>query len=175
MRENDDPALMTGRFYGELRDIAARLLVGERRDHTLQPTALVHEAYLRFATSSPLPDLPRADQLALAARVLRQVLVDHQRARAAAKRSGGRLRVELDPQTPSTHETVLDFDALHQALARLRELHERQAEIVLLRSFGGLSMDEVAATLGVAKRTAEEDWTVARAWLARELSRSGAG
>jgi len=170
----EGPAAMTARFYEELRGIAGRLLLGERRDHTLQPTALVHEAYLRLATRSPLPDVPRAHQLALAARVLRQVLVDHQRARGARKRGGGRLRVELEleREIASEEETLHDFDALHRALERLRELDARQAEIVVLRAFGGLTMDQAAEALGVSKRTAEADWTVARAWLSRELSRS---
>jgi RNA polymerase sigma factor (TIGR02999 family) len=181
MQADDAPAAITARFYDELRGIAGRLLSGERGDHTLQPTALVHEAYLRFATSSRLPDVPRAEQLALAARVLRQVLVDHQRARGAAKRSGGRLRVELDPELASGQRTLQDsdvlhdFDALNGALERLRQLDERQAEVVLLRAFGGLTMEQVALALRISKRTAEADWTVARAWLSRELSRNGGG
>jgi len=167
----DDSPPMTGGFYEELRRIAGRLLSDERRGHTLQPTALVHEAYLRLAGSSRLPDVPRADQLALAVRVLRQVLVDHQRARGADKRGGGGLRIELGADLASAEEVAHDFDALHRALERLRELDARQAEVVVLRAFGGLTMDQVAAALRVAKRTAEADWTVARAWLARELAR----
>jgi RNA polymerase sigma factor (TIGR02999 family) len=168
---DDGAAAMTGRLYVELRGIAGGLLAGERRDHTLQPTALVHEAYLRLSSSSRLPDVPRADQLALAARVLRQVLVDHQRRHGAAKRGGGRLRVELGQDLAGEAETLHDFDALHDALERLRELDARQADVVVLRAFGGLAMEQVAQTLGVSRRTAEADWTVARAWLARVLAR----
>jgi RNA polymerase sigma factor (TIGR02999 family) len=171
MRADDDPdPVLTQRFYGELRDIAGRLLSAERKDHTLQPTALVNEAFLRLATSSPLPEVPRPERLALAARVLRQVLVDHHRSRSAAKRGGGRVRVELDPERAGEAATLHDFEALHGALERLRALHPRQAEVVALRAFGGLSMDQVADALSVSKRTAEGDWTVARAWLSRELA-----
>lgn len=169
MRADDEAALTQG-FYGELRAIAGRLLAAERRDHTLQPTALVHEAWLRLATSSPLPEVPRADQLALAGRVLRQVLIDHHRARGAAKRGGGKVRVELDRERAGDEATLIDFEALHAALERLRATHARQAEVVLLRIFGGLTMDDIASSLGVSKRTAEGDWTVARAWLLRELA-----
>lgn len=173
MHSDEDPAALTARFYEELRGIAGRLLAGERRDHTLQPTALVHEAYLRLATNSRLPEVPRPDQLALAARVLRQVLVDHQRARGAAKRSGGRLKVELDANLAEEQHTVHDFEALQRALEGLRERDARQAEVVVLRTFGGLTMDQVAEALRISKRSAEADWTIARAWLAREIERLG--
>jgi RNA polymerase sigma factor (TIGR02999 family) len=175
-----DPAL-TARFYGELHALAVRTFASERRGHTLQPTAVVNEACLRLFTSSPLPEASRSDQLALAARVMRQVLVDHHRARSAEKRGGAALRLELDPELApelaegagSTGSTV-DFGAVHAALERLRALHVRQAEVVTLRIFGGLTMEQVAAALGVSKRTAEEDWAVARAWLRRELAESAA-
>jgi len=161
---------VTERFYAELHAIAGRLFAGERTGHTLQPTSVVNEACLRLLSSSPLPEVPRADRLALAARVLRQVLVDHQRARSAEKRGGGALRLELDPELACADEVEVDFERVHLALERLRALHERQAEVVTMRIFGGLTMDEVASVLGVSKRTAEGDWTVARAWLRRELA-----
>jgi RNA polymerase sigma factor (TIGR02999 family) len=171
-----DPAL-TARFYDELHALAVRTFASERRGHTLQPTAVVNEACLRLFTSSPLPEASRSDQLALAARVMRQVLVDHHRARSAEKRGGAALRLELAPELAegagSTGSTV-DFGAVHAALERLRALHVRQAEVVTLRIFGGLTMEQVAAALGVSKRTAEEDWAVARAWLRRELAESAA-
>lgn len=161
---------VTERFYTELRDIAARIFAAERTDHTLQPTAVVNEACLRLLTSSKLPDdLPRADRLALAARVLRQVLVDHARARSAQKRGGGVVRVELGPDLAAPDETPPDFIAVHAALDKLRSLHQRRAEVVTLRVFGGLTMAQAASVLGVSKRTAEDDWAVARAWLRREL------
>jgi RNA polymerase sigma factor (TIGR02999 family) len=166
-------AALTERFYRELHALAARAFAAERNAPTLQPTAVVHEVCLRLLTTSPLPDVARAERLALAARVLRQVLVDHHRARAAEKRGGAALRVELDPELAESGEPTADFAALHAALERLRALHARQAEVVTLRAFGGLTMDEVAAALGVSKRTAEEDWAVARAWLRRALAESG--
>ncbi len=166
---------LTERFYEELHAIARRAFADERGGHTLQPTAAVNEACLRLLSSSPLPDVPRVEQLALAARVLRQVLVDHHRRRSAEKRGGARLRVELDDDAAAGGATeVADLEALQQALERLRELSPRQAEVVTLRAFGGLAMEDVARALGVSKRTAEADWTVARSWLRRELARSGA-
>jgi RNA polymerase sigma factor (TIGR02999 family) len=163
-------AEVTERFYTELRAIAARLFASERRGHTLQPTSVVNEACLRIFTSSPLPEVPRAERLALAARVLEQVLVDHERARSAAKRGGRSLRIELDPELACAEEPLVDFERVERAIRRLRELSARQAEVVALRVFGGLTMEQVASALAISKRTAEADWTVARAWLRRELA-----
>ncbi len=160
---------LTQRFYDELHDLAQRLFVRERSDHTLQPTALVNEACMRLMTSSPLPDLPREQRLALAARVLKQVLVDHARAKGSQKRGAGRLRIELDAELGEERPTIVDFEAVHAALEQLERLSPRQAQVVSLRMFGGLSMPEIAAQLGVSLRTAEGDWAVARAWLRREL------
>ncbi len=170
----NDPAL-TQRFYDELRRIAERAFRSERAEHTLQPTAVVNEACVRLLTNSTLPDVPRAERLALAARVMRQVLVDHERRRRAEKRGGGRLRIALEAEdelaSPSpSGEHEVGFEELHVALERLRALHERQAEVVQLKIFGGTAMQEIAAALGVAVRTVEADWTVARAWLRRELA-----
>ncbi len=165
-----DPAV-TQRFYSELQGIARRLFAGERSDHTLQPTAVVNEACLRLMTTSPLPDVPREQQLALASRVLRQVLIDHSRGRDADKRGAGRVRVELDPGLVAMQPTFVDVEAVHAALEKLAALHARQSEVVSLRIFGGLGMDEIAAAIGVSRRSVEGDWTVARAWLRRELSR----
>jgi RNA polymerase sigma factor (TIGR02999 family) len=165
-------AELSGRFYVELRGIARRLFAGERGAHTLQPTALVNEACVRLLSTSRLTDLPREQRLALAARVLRQVLVDHARARGAEKRGAGRVRVELDPDRGAGEDALedVDVDRVHTALERLAGLHARQAEVVTLRLFGGLTMEQVAASVGAAKRTVEADWTVARAWLRRELA-----
>lgn len=179
MTPSDDPPTdrafaVTERFYAELRDIAHRAFASERRGHTLQPTAAVNEACLRLLTGSALPDLPRPEQLALAARVLQQVLVDHQRRRAADKRGGDRVRVELGEHATAP-ETEVDLEALQAAMDRLRALHPRQADVVTLRIFGGMSMDDIATAVGASKRTVEGDWTVARAWLRRELGRGGAG
>jgi RNA polymerase sigma factor (TIGR02999 family) len=163
-------AALTGRFYDELHRIAERLFAGEREGHTLQPTALVNEACVRLMTSSKLPELPREQRLALAARVLRQVLVDHARNKGAAKRGAASQRVELDPELRTEERTEVDLEAIQSALERLTALHPRQAEVVTLRIFGGLDLEQVASVVGASKRTVEGDWAVARAWLRRELS-----
>ncbi len=161
---------LTGTMYAELRDIAASMMRSERSGHTLQPTAVANEACLRIARRG-LPDLPREQRLALAARVLEQVLIDHARRHTAAKRGGGdSLRIDLDEPHLADDPEPLDFEALHAALSRLRSLHARQAEVVTLRILAGLTTAQTASLLGVSPRTVEADWTVARAWLRRELS-----
>lgn len=165
----------TETFYTELRDIARRAFADERKGHTLQPTAAVHEVCLRLMSGSGLPDLPRTERVALAARVLQQVLVDHHRGRAAGKRGGAMLRVEftdVKAHDGNPQLEVFDLGVVHTALERLRALSPRQAEVVTLKIFGGLDMAAVARALGTSKRTAEADWTVARAWLRRELARA---
>ncbi len=169
-----EPNPLTDTFYSELHSIAQRLFSAERRGHTLQPTAVVNEACMRLM-SCGLPDIPREQQLALAGRALKQVLIDHARAHNADKRGGGEaVRLELDHNVfgdaASGPATLIDFDAIRRALERLRTLSERQAEVVNLRIFSGMTMDQIAAMLGVSKRAAEADWTVARAWLRRELA-----
>lgn len=164
---------VTERFYGELRRIADRVFASERAGHTLQPTAVVNEACMRLMAGG-LPDVPREQKLAIAGRVLKQVLIDHARARDADKR-GGRERPAInldvaDGVLSDGHSTQVDFEAIHRALERLRRLSERQAEVVTLRMFAGLTMEQVATVVGVSKRSAEGDWTVARAWLRRELA-----
>lgn len=171
---NQDAAILTERFYSELHEIAQRIFARENTGHTLQPTAVVNEACMRMLSTSKLPDVPREEQLAMAGRVLKQVLIDHARARAADKRGGGLLRIELDPNMWAASDTFVEFGDINASLEKLRALHERQAEVITLRIFGGLSMQQIASVLGVSKRTAEDDWTVARAWLRKELSK-GAG
>lgn len=171
-------AHVTEHFYAELRRIAERIFASERGHHTLQPTAVVNEACLRLMAGG-LPAIPREEQLAIAGRVLKQVLVDHARSRNAQKRGGGNgqsVRLDLEHDVLADSATQIDFDAVHRAIDRLRGLNDRQAEVVTLRMFGGLSMEQVATVLGVSKRSAEGDWTVARAWLRRELADAmGAG
>ena len=173
-----NPNALTDPFYSELHAIARRLFTAERSGHTLQPTAVVNEACMRLM-SCGLPDIPREQQLALAGRALKQVLIDHARARDADKRGGGRaVRLQLEADilgsAPDGPATLIDFDAIRRALERLRILSERQAEVISLRIFSGMTMDQIAAMLGISKRAAEGDWTVARAWLRRELA-SGEG
>jgi len=169
--ERDAIAKLLPRVYDALRELAGGFLRRERTDHTLQPTALVHEAYLRLVDQTRADWKSRAQFMAVAAEVMRRILVDHARGHRAAKRGGGRHRVDLTatldvPAGPALE--VLDVD---DALSRLAALDERQARVVELRVFGGLSVAEVAEVLRVSERTVANDWRMARAWLRRELSR----
>lgn len=164
---------MTDTLYAELRDVAAAMMRRERGDHTLQPTAVTNEACLRLARRG-MPELPREQQLAVASRVLGQVLIDHARRNTADKRGGGEraLRIHLDQVTApeESPEAGVEYEAVHEALGRLRVLHPRQAEVVTLRVMGGLTMPQICGVLGVSLRTVEGDWAVARAWLRRALA-----
>ena len=171
--ESDPASALFARVYDELRRLAAAALRNERSDHTLQPTALVHEAYLRLA------DLPegawkdRAHFMALADRAMRRVLVDHARSRNALKR-GARVtapleRLKIPSADPSTEVDVVRLDT---ALNGLEALDPRQSRIVELRFFGGLSVVETAAIVGASPRTVKRDWQLARAWLRREMART---
>lgn len=167
----DGWAGMTDTFYTELRSIAGAMMSRERSDHTLQPTAIANEACVRLSARG-LPGVPREQQLAIAARVLGQVLIDHARAHNADKRGGGSVRVrldDLDGAPPEAQDLGLEFERVHDAMRGLRALHPRQAEVATLRIMGGLTMAQIGALLGVSTRTAEGDWAVARAWLRREL------
>jgi RNA polymerase sigma factor (TIGR02999 family) len=156
-------------LYEELRRLAGQHLRRERVGHTLQPTALVHEAWMRLAASTQLSaDNGRARFLAAASVTIRRVLVDHARSRSTAKRGGRWARVEVElPETGSLDP--VDLLALDEALAELAALHPRQARVVELRFFGGLSGDEAAELIDVSPRTVDADWRVARAWLAARL------
>lgn len=162
-------------LYQELHGIAARHMRGERPGHTLQPTALVHEAFLRLVGGDASFD-DRAHFLRTASRVMRRVLVDHARARDAAKRGSG-LRVTLDEAIAARvggagdDERVVELLALDDALERLAAAEPRWAQVVELRVFGGLEVTEVARALGVSTPTVKRDWAFAKAWLARELTR----
>lgn len=162
---------VTDTLYAELRDVAAAMMRRERDGHTLQPTAVANEACIRLSRRG-LPELPREQQLAIAARVLEQVLIDHARRHGADKRGGGALRIPLDDAKHAQHapDTLVDYAGVHHALGRLRALHARQAEVVTLRVMGGLSVTQIATLLGVSTRTVESDWAVARAWLRRALA-----
>lgn len=155
-------------LYDDLRRLASAAMRGERAGHTLQPTALAHEAYLRLAAQEGCRWTSRRQVLAVAGRVMRRVLVDHARARHAAKRGGDALRVTLSEAIPGAGPDV-DVVALDEALERLGSLDPRAAAIVELRALAGLTVAEVAAALDVSPATVKRDWTVARAWLSREL------
>lgn len=155
--------------YDELRQLASDHMRRERVGHTLQPTALAHEAFLRLANLPHIQWRSRAQFLAIAARAIRQILVDHARTRQARKRGGDWLRITLGDQADWRSGSQLDTLALDDALNRLAALSERQAQVVELRFFGGLSVEETAHVIGVSERTVKGDWKVARAWLWREL------
>jgi RNA polymerase sigma factor (TIGR02999 family) len=157
--------------YGELRRIAARYLRRERTGHSLQATALVHDAYLRLLKDEDLSFQNRAHFLGIAARSMRQILVEHARARDAAKRGGERRRVTLDESVAAGEPRDVDLLALDAALERLAARDAQHARIVELRFFGGLTNEETAEALNVSPATVKRAWAVARAWLFRELSR----
>ena len=160
--------------YRELRVIAARFLKNERREHTLQPTALVHEAYMRLAGQSGLRWESRAHFLGIAAQMMRRVLVEHARRRLAAKRLDGLVRVTLDDGRVGGARDV-EVVSLHDALDALAKKDDRLARVVELRYFGGLTGAETAEVLGVGTATVDRDWRTARAWLLNELSAREAG
>ena len=152
-------------LYSELRRQAGRFMRRERRNHTLQPSGLVHEAYLRLAAAPDLDCHDRAHFFAIAARVMRQVLVDHARRRRAAKREGCRVSFD-EADAPVAPPDLLDLES---ALEELTRLDPRQARVVELRFFGGLDVQEAADVLGVSARTVKREWQTARAWLQHRL------
>lgn len=155
--------------YAELRRVAARQLRDERPDHTLQPTALVHEAYLRLVDQRHVDWQGRAHFFGVAARVMRRILVDHARRHTADKRGEGAPRVPLDEAHDVAASSELPLLALDRALDRLQQLDAGLARIVELRAFGGLTIDDAAHVLNVSPSTAKRDWRTAKAWLTREL------
>jgi len=157
--------------YNELRRLAQHHLRGERPDHTLQSTALVHEAYLRMVKPGSMQFESRGHFFALASQLMREILVDHARHRRAAKRDGGE-RLTLEVAAELAESKGVDLLALDDALNELAKMNPRQSRIVELKFFGGLSIEEVSDVLGVSPATVERDWAVARAWLYREISRT---
>jgi len=156
--------------YAELRRLAAHYLRGERPGQTLQPTALVHEAYLKLQKDRPERWQNRAHFCAIAAHAMRQILIERARARDALKRGGGAPRVTFDEGLSArAEERSFDMVALDAALERLASLDAGQARIVELRFFGGLSIEETAEAMGISPATVKRHWALARAWLAREL------
>jgi RNA polymerase sigma factor (TIGR02999 family) len=156
-------------LYSEIRKIAAHHMSGERKDHTLQPTALVHEAYLRLLGSREPNWENRAHFLGAASRVIRRVLVDHARAKNRVKRGGGQFLVTLPRELAGSDAIDLDLIALDRALDLLEQEDPEEKAVVELRFFGGMSVPEIAKALGVSTRTVERRWSYARAWLFREL------
>ena len=173
MTKRSSPDEMLPTMYGELRRVARRYLGRERKNHTLQPTALVHEAWLRLHKDRGGPWQGRTHGLALGAQAMRRLLVDHGRHQKRQKRGGGAQPVVLDDllNAAATQQVpVEDLLTLEAALTRLEAIDARAAQVISLRFFSGMSTPEVAEHLGVSVRTVEGDWTHARAWLKRELA-----
>ena len=156
--------------YGELRRLAAAYLRRERSMHTLQSTALVHEAFLRMVNQRDVEWRGRAHFFGIAAQMIRRILVDHARAQRTAKRGSGAMRLELDESLAAAQQRDLDLIALDDALARLAEMDERQSRIVELRFFAGLSVEDTAEVMGISTATVKREWASARAWLFREVA-----
>lgn len=156
--------------YDELRRVARARLRANTPDHTLQPTALVHEAYLRLMGPNAATPQNRAHLFALAARVMRQVLVDHARKRNAGKRGGGSTSLTIADDAPARQTSIVDVLALDEALTDLATLDQRLCQVVELKCFTGLNIKETADALGVSTATVERDWAVAKAWLFDRLS-----
>jgi RNA polymerase sigma factor (TIGR02999 family) len=177
VRQGNDAAgeLLFRRVYQELRQLARHHMRYERPDHTLQPTALVHEAYLRLIDERQLPGESRAHFFGVAANVMRRILIDHARARRADKRGGREVKVPLDDALGIAErdpERLLEID---EALTRLAALDARQAQVVELRFYGGLSVEEAAEIMAVSPRTVDREWRIARGWLRRQLGGGAAG
>jgi RNA polymerase sigma factor (TIGR02999 family) len=156
-------------LYRELRGLAASYIRRERKDHTLQATALVHEAYLRMVDQTQVQSQSRTQFFAIAANLMRQILVQHARRHRAAKRGGGN-KVELNDAVAAVEQPGCDLIALDQALDKLAELDPRQARIVELRFFGGLTEEEIAGVLAISLATVQRDWRIAKALLTHELA-----
>ena len=172
MGDDADSAILSELLYDELKLLARQMMHAERADHTLQPTALVHEVFLRLINTDEVDVNSKDHFMMLAAQVMRRVLIDHARASKRLKRGGERNKVPLtiaDPESkePITPEMLLSID---EALNNLHELDERKAQLVELRFFAGLDEEQAARVLGIARSTASSDWRFARAWLLRQLS-----
>ena len=161
--------------YKELRRLAGHYLRDERIGHTLQPTALVHEAYLRLVGQDRADWQNRAQFMGVAAQLMRRILVDYARQRVAAKRGGGAIKIDDERfDVGASTEQSEELLAVNEAVERLTELDPQQAQIVEMRYFGGLSVEETAEALGISPRTVKRDWAMALAWLRAELSGTGA-
>jgi len=158
--------------YEELRVLARHYLRGERPDHTLQSTALVHEAFVRLVGQDPPDWKSRAHFFGVAARLMRQILVDHARNHKAAKRGGNSLTITISEELVGGKSEDIDLLALDSALNSLAEVNPQQGRIVELRYFSGLTIEDTSEVLGVSPATVKRSWTVARAWLYREMNRS---
>jgi RNA polymerase sigma-70 factor (ECF subfamily) len=171
----DVEAELIPQIYDELRRLARHYIRNERGNHTLQPTALVHEAYAQLVQQPRVPWQNRAHFFATASVLMRHILVDYARSRQAGKRGGAQKQITLDdailPHDRSAQTRAIDVLAINEALERLSALDHRQARVVELHFFGGLTFDEIAHVLNIAERTAKRDWSMARAYLKGELAK----
>jgi RNA polymerase sigma factor (TIGR02999 family) len=176
-RQGDEAALaaLMPLVYDELRRLAASYLRRERPGHTLQPTALVHDVYVRLMRDAQLSWQNRAHFFGIAARSMRQILVERSRARGAAKRGGSPIRVTLDEGLVATSARSLDIEALDEALTRLAAFDPDLARLVDVRFFGGLSIEEAAEALDISPATVKRRWLLAKAWLSRAVAPESAG
>ncbi len=165
-------AELLSEVYGELRNLARHKMAGERIDHTLQATALVHEVYLRLVEGQAADWKNRAHFFAAAAHAMRRILVEQARKRSRLRHGGGRNRVDLEDAAAFVEDPSVDLIALEEALVRLSKHEERMSEIVTLRYFAGMTIEETAGMLGVSPRTVRREWDCARAWLYSALTRS---
>ena len=175
--DRDDPSAAERLYiivYDELRAVAARYFRDQPADHTLQPTALVNEAFLRLVDQTRMEWQSRAHFLAVAARAMRQILIDHARRRGAVKRGRDLCRVTMDQAVTPIVDSDPELLDLDEALQKLAAIDQRQSKVVELRFFGGMTVEEVAHVLDVSKTTTETEWRMARAWLRRELTQGEA-
>lgn len=168
--ERRDLDALLAAIYDDVRRLAMSHLRAERNDHTLQPTALVHEAYLKLIEQRSTDWKDRAHFFSVASRIIRRILVDHAREKQAAKRGGKARRISLEGIDIPESARDVNLVALDEALQELAQLSERQARIVELRFFGGLTIREIAEALSIGKRSVDRDWQVARAWLFHRLN-----
>lgn len=171
--DHDAAEALVPHIYHELRALAAAKLRNERKDHTLQPTAIVNEVYLHLIEQTEVNWQNRNHFFAVAATQMRRILIDHARKRSAGKRGGGARRIQLDDQFVQQNTDPLEMLALNDVLERLQTLNARHAQVIELRIFGGLSVNETAEVLEVSPATVKNDFRVARAWLAAELGNEG--
>jgi len=167
--DNAALAELTPLIYDELRRLAHHQMAGQRPDHTLQTTALVNEAYLRLADQTRVNWQNRAHFFAVAARAMRQILVDYARSQQSKRRGGGALKVELEDAAIVSPEQSREIVDLHEALEKLAQLDARKAQVVELKYFGGLNYDEMAEVLKISRVTVRRDWEFAKLWLYTEL------
>jgi RNA polymerase sigma factor (TIGR02999 family) len=172
--DTEAPARLMPLVYEELRHLARNYLGRERSDHTLQPTALVHEAYLRLVDERSINWKDRAHFYGIAARVMRRILVDHARAHNAAKRGGGQAKLPFDQAPELPAETGVNLVALDSALNNFAQAYPRKSEVVELKFFGGLDTKEISKILDVSEKTVLRDWSFAKVWLCRELTENAA-